>query len=312
MAVLRSAAAYSELPLYRYLGGACAKTMPVPLMNILNGGAHADNKVDVQEFMIAPVGAPTFREALRMGAEIFHALKAVLHKKGYSTAVGDEGGFAPDLKSNEEALQVIMTAIENAGYQAGEDVYLALDVAASELYRDGVYHLDSTGDRYDSGQLTNMLEQWVEKYPILSIEDGLAENDWDGWVDQTKRLGKKIQLVGDDIFVTNPSIFKKGIEKGIANSILIKLNQIGTVTETVDAIQMAYRAGYTSVVSHRSGETEDTIIADLAVALSTGQIKTGSLSRSDRLAKYNQLIRIEEELEETSVYAGSMIFNRFL
>ncbi len=312
MAVLRAAAAYSELPLYRYLGGACARIMPVPMMNILNGGAHADNKVDVQEFMIAPVGAPSFREALRMGAEIFHALKTVLKKEGYSTSVGDEGGFAPNLKSNEEALQVIMRAIEAAGYKAGEDVYLALDLAASELYRDGVYHLDSTGDKFDSRQLVQMLEDWVQKYPILSIEDGLAENDWDGWVYQSERLADKIQLVGDDIFVTNPSIFSKGIEKGIANSILIKLNQIGTVTETVEAIQMAYRAGYTAVVSHRSGETEDTIIADLAVALSTGQIKTGSLSRTDRLAKYNQLIRIEEELEETSIYAGSMIFDRFL
>lgn len=312
MAVLRAAAAYSELPLYRYLGGACAKTMPVPMMNILNGGAHADNKVDVQEFMIAPVGAPSFREALRMGAEIFHSLKAVLKENGYSTSVGDEGGFAPNLKSNEEALQVIMTAIEKAGYKAGEDVYLALDVAASELYHDGVYVLASTGDRLDSKKMVEFMEDWVNRYPILSIEDGLAENDWDGWAYLTERLGARIQLVGDDIFVTNPVIFAEGIEKGIANSILIKLNQIGTVAETVEAIQMAYRAGYTTVVSHRSGETEDTIIADLAVALSTGQIKTGSLSRSDRLAKYNQLIRIEEELEETSVYAGSTVFGRYL
>ncbi len=308
MAVLRAAAAYSELPLYRYLGGACARTMPVPLMNILNGGAHADNRVDIQEFMIVPVGAPSFREGLRMGAEVFHALRAVLKGKGYNTAVGDEGGFAPNLGSNEEALQVILEAIEKAGYTAGEDVMLALDVAASELYRDGKYHLDSTGETLDSAGMTDLMADWAERYPIISIEDGLAENDWDGWKIMTQKLGNKIQLVGDDIFVTNTRIFAEGIEKGICNSILIKLNQIGTVSETVSAIEMAYRAGYTAVVSHRSGETADSIIADLAVALGTGQIKTGSLSRSDRLAKYNQLLRIEEELEEMADYPGTGAF----
>jgi len=308
MAVLRAAAAYSELPLYRYLGGACARTMPVPLMNILNGGAHADNRVDIQEFMIVPVGAPSFREGLRMGAEVFHALRAVLKGKGYNTAVGDEGGFAPNLGSNEEALQVILEAIEKAGYTAGEDVMLALDVAASELYRDGKYHLDSTGETLDSAGMTDLMADWAERYPIISIEDGLAENDWDGWKIITQKLGNKIQLVGDDIFVTNTRIFAEGIEKGICNSILIKLNQIGTVSETVSAIEMAYRAGYTAVVSHRSGETADSIIADLAVALGTGQIKTGSLSRSDRLAKYNQLLRIEEELEEMADYPGTGAF----
>ena len=308
MAVLRAAAAYSELPLYRYLGGACARTMPVPLMNILNGGAHADNRVDIQEFMIVPVGAPSFREGLRMGAEVFHALRAVLKGKGYNTAVGDEGGFAPNLGSNEEALQVILEAIEKAGYTAGEDVMLALDVAASELYRDGKYHLDSTGETLDSAGMTDLMADWAERYPIISIEDGLAENDWDGWKIMTQKLGNKIQLVGDDIFVTNTRIFAEGIEKGICNSILIKLNQIGTVSETVSAIEMAYRAGYTAVVSHRSGETADSIIADLAVALGTGQIKTGSLSRSARLAKYNQLLRIEEELEEMADYPGTGAF----
>lgn len=308
MAVLRAAAAYSELPLYRYLGGACARTMPVPLMNILNGGAHADNRVDIQEFMIVPVGAPSFREGLRMGAEVFHALRAVLKGKGYNTAVGDEGGFAPDLGSNEEALQVILEAIEKAGYAAGEDIMLALDVAASELYRDGRYHLDSTGETLDSAGMIDLMADWTDRYPIISIEDGLAENDWDGWKLMTEKLGDKIQLVGDDIFVTNTRIFAEGIDKGICNSILIKLNQIGTVSETVAAIEMAYRAGYTAVVSHRSGETADSIIADLAVALGTGQIKTGSLSRSDRLAKYNQLLRIEEELEEMADYPGTRAF----
>jgi len=310
MGVLRAAAAYSGLPVYHYLGGACARRMPVPQMNILNGGAHADNRVDVQEFMIVPAGAGSFREALRCGAEVFHALKGVLKDKGYSTAVGDEGGFAPNLGSNEEALQLIVEAIEKSGYKAGEDVFLALDIAASELYRDGRYHLDSTGDVLTSADMIALMADWLGKYPIISIEDGLAENDWDGWEDMTRKLGDKVQLVGDDIFVTNTRIFSKGIQRNIANSILIKLNQIGTVSETVDAIRMAYRSGYTAVVSHRSGETEDSLIADLAVAMETGQIKTGSLSRSDRLAKYNQLLRIEEELEETAVFAGLDGFRR--
>lgn len=312
LAVLRAAAAYSELPLYQYLGGACARDLPVPMMNILNGGAHADNRVDVQEFMIVPAGAPTFREALRMGAEVFHTLKSVLKASGYSTAVGDEGGFAPDLKSDEEALQLIMSAIDKAGYKAGEDIFLALDPAASEFYKDGKYMLSATNQELDSKAMIDLYEKWVDTYPIISIEDGLAENDWDGWKLLTERLGNRIQLVGDDIFVTNTKIFQKGISKGIANSILIKLNQIGTVTETVEAIKMAYRSGYTAVVSHRSGETEDPIIADLAVALGTGQIKTGSASRTDRLAKYNQLLRIEEELEEGAIFSGRRSFSRFL
>lgn len=311
MAVLKAAAEYSGLPLFKYLGGVCAKELPVPMMNILNGGEHADNKVDVQEFMIVPHGAPSFREALRMSTEVFHTLKKVLKSKGYSTSVGDEGGFAPDLKSNAEALDLIVEAIEKAGYKPGVDISLAIDTAASELIgEDGKYHLDSTGDILSSEEMVKLYEEWVEKYPIVSIEDGLSENDWDGWKVLTDRLGKKIQLVGDDIFVTNTKIFKKGIEKGIANSILIKLNQIGSVSETVDAIKMAYRAGYTAVVSHRSGETEDTTIADLVVALGTGQIKTGSLSRSDRLAKYNQLLRIEELLEEDALYSNSFTFNK--
>jgi len=311
MAVLKAAAEYSGLPLFKYLGGACAKELPVPMMNILNGGEHADNKVDVQEFMIVPHGAPTFREALRMGAEIFHTLKKVLKSKGYSTSVGDEGGFAPDLKSNGEALEVIMEAIEKAGYIAGKDVSLAIDTAASELIGDDKkYHLESTGEVKTSEEMVELYEEWIDKYPIVSIEDGLSENDWDGWKTMTERLGDKVQLVGDDIFVTNTKIFAEGIKKGIANSILIKLNQIGTVSETVDAIKMAYRAGYTAVVSHRSGETEDSTIADLAVALGTGQIKTGSLSRSDRLAKYNQLLRIEELLEEDALYSSSFTFNK--
>ncbi len=311
MAVLKAAAEYSGLPLFKYLGGACAKELPVPMMNILNGGEHADNKVDVQEFMIVPHGAPTFREALRMGAEVFHTLKKVLKGRGYSTSVGDEGGFAPDLKSNGEALEVIMEAIEKAGYVAGKDISLAIDVAASELIGDDKkYHLESTGEVKTSEEMVALYEEWINKYPIVSIEDGLGENDWDGWKVMTERLGDKVQLVGDDIFVTNTKIFEEGIKKGIANSILIKLNQIGTVSETVDAIKMAYRAGYTAVVSHRSGETEDSTIADLAVALGTGQIKTGSLSRSDRLAKYNQLLRIEELLEEDALYSSSFTFNK--
>ncbi len=310
LAVAKAAAEYSELPLFKYLGGNQARVLPVPLMNVLNGGAHADNRVDVQEFMIVPAGAPSFSEALRYGAEVFHTLKKVLKDKGYSTAVGDEGGFAPDLKSNEEALQLIVEAIEKAGYKPGEDVFIALDPAASEFYKEGKYHLDSTGDILSSEQMIELYSDWVNKYPIFSIEDGFAESDWDGWKKLTEKLGDKIQLVGDDIFVTNPEIFKEGIEKGIANSILIKLNQIGTLTETVDTIKMAKLNGYTSVVSHRSGETEDTTIADFAVAFETGQIKTGSMSRTDRLAKYNQLLRIEELLDEDGVFAGLSILKR--
>ncbi len=312
LAVAKAAAEYSELPLFKYLGGAQARVLPVPMMNVLNGGAHADNRVDVQEFMIVPAGAPSFSEALRYGAEVFHTLKKVLKDKGYSTAVGDEGGFAPDLKSNEEALKLIVEAIEKAGYKPGEEIFIALDPAASEFFKDGKYHLDSTGDVFTSEQMIDLYNEWVKKYPIFSIEDGLAESDWDGWKKLTEKLGDKIQLVGDDIFVTNPEIFKEGIEKGIANSILIKLNQIGTLTETVNTIKMAKLNGYTAVVSHRSGETEDTTIADFSVAFETGQIKTGSMSRTDRLAKYNQLLRIEELLSEDAVYAGLSIIKRNL
>ncbi len=312
MAVLRAAAAYSELPVYQYLGGACARDIPVPMMNILNGGAHADNRVDIQEFMIVPAGAPTFREALRYGSEVFHTLKSILKEKGYRTSVGDEGGFAPNLKSNEEALQLIVSAIKEAGYEPGKDVFLALDPAASEFYKDGKYVLSSTGDKLDSNGMIAVYEDWISKYPIVMIEDGLAENDWDGWEEMTKRMGNRIQLTGDDIFVTNTKIIREGIARGIANAVLIKLNQIGTVTETVEAIKMAYRAGYGAVVSHRSGETEDPIIADLAVALGTRQIKTGSASRTDRLAKYNQLLRIEEELEDGALYAGTTPFDKYL
>lgn len=307
MACAKAAAKYSGLPLFKYLGGIQARLLPVPLMNILNGGVHADNRVDIQEFMIAPIGAPVFSEALRYGAEVFHTLKKVLKDRGYSTAVGDEGGFAPDLKSNEEALELIVEAIEKAGYVAGVDIYIALDPAASEFYRDNKYHLSSTGEILSSEQMIELYEKWIKKYPIFSIEDGLAEDDWDGWKLMTDRLGDKIQLVGDDIFVTNSEILQQGIEKGIANSILIKLNQIGTITETVNTIKLAKSNGYTCVISHRSGETEDTTIADLSVAFETGQIKTGSLSRSERLAKYNQLLRIEEELGDDAIYAGESI-----
>jgi len=309
MACAKAAAEDSGLPLYQYLGGANAKELPLPMMNIINGGEHADNNVDIQEFMIMPAGAENFKEALRMGAEIFHALKKVLKDKGYNTSVGDEGGFAPNLKSNEEALQVIMEAIKAAGYKPGEDVLLALDVAASELYKDGKYVLaNETKPEKTAAELIDFYADLVERYPIISIEDGLAENDWDGWKLMTDKLGKKIQIVGDDLFVTNPGILKEGIEKGIANSILIKLNQIGTLTETLDAIEMAKRAGYTTVISHRSGETEDTTIADLAVATNAGQIKTGSLCRTDRVCKYNQLLRIEDELDETAIFAGKDVF----
>ncbi|NQY26559.1 MAG: phosphopyruvate hydratase [Piscirickettsiaceae bacterium] len=309
MATARAAANDADLPLYRYLGGDKASLMPVPMMNIINGGSHADNSVDFQEFMIIPVGAPSFAEAVRYGAEVFHALKKVLNERGLNTAVGDEGGFAPDLPSNEAAIEVILEAIANAGYEAGKDIMLALDTASSEFFHDGQYVLASENRTLSSEQMVDLFEDWVNKYPILSIEDGMDENDWDGWKLLTDRIGDKVQLVGDDLFVTNTAILEQGIAKEIANSILIKVNQIGTLTETFAAIDMAKKAGYTSVMSHRSGETEDTIIADLAVATSTGQIKTGSLSRSDRIAKYNQLIRIEAELGDRAIYPGLNAFN---
>ena len=309
LAVAKAAAEEAGQPLYKYIGGANARELPLPMMNIINGGAHADNNVDIQEFMIMPAGAGTFKEALRMGAEIFHALKGVLKGKGYNTAVGDEGGFAPNLKSNEEALEVIMEAIVKAGYKPGEDILLALDVASSELFKDGKYTLENEKQKVKTPvEMVDFYENLVNKYPIISIEDGMAENDWDGWKLLTDRLGKRIQIVGDDLFVTNPKILKEGIQKGIANSILIKLNQIGTLTETLEAIEMAKRAGYTTVISHRSGETEDTTLADLAVAVNSGQIKTGSLCRTDRVAKYNQLLRIEDELDSTSLFKGHDVF----
>jgi len=308
LAVAKAAAALLDLPLYQYLGGVNAKVLPVPMMNILNGGAHADNNVDIQEFMIMPLGAESFSHALRIGVEVFHNLKTTLKGKGYNTAVGDEGGFAPNLNSNEEAIEVILESIEKAGYKAGKDVHIALDSAASSFYKDDIYILGAEKEPEKASEdMVNFYSALVEKYPIISIEDGLAENDWDGWKLLTERLGNKIQIVGDDIFVTNTRIFKKGIEQGIANSILIKVNQIGTLTETMDAIEMAKRAGYTAIVSHRSGETEDTTIADLVVACNTGQIKTGSVSRTDRVAKYNQLIRIEEELGQEAVFSGKEV-----
>lgn len=305
MAVARAAAQETGQPLYRYLGGTNARVLPVPLMNIINGGAHADNRLDLQEFMIVPVGADRFSEALRMATEVFHTLKGILKKRGLNTAVGDEGGFAPDLGSNEEALALIVRAIEDAGYKAGKDIALALDAAASEFYDKGVYHLsaEKKPDR-SSEELIDYYAKLVDRYPILSIEDGVSEHDWKGWKLLTEALGRRVQLVGDDVFVTNVEIFSKGIREGIANSILIKVNQIGSLTETFDAIELAKRSGYTAVVSHRSGETEDTTIADIAVAMNTGQIKTGSLSRTDRMAKYNQLLRIEEELGAGAVYLG--------
>jgi len=308
LAVAKAAAEEAGLPLYHYLGGPNAKELPVPMMNVLNGGAHADNNVDIQEFMIIPAGASSCTEAIRIGAEVFHNLKSVLKKKGYNTAVGDEGGFAPNLKSNEEAVQVILEAIEKAGYKPGQEVFLGLDAAASEFYENGVYDLKGEGKKKSSEEMVAFYEEWIKRYPIITIEDGMSEKDWKGWKLLTDKLGKKIQLVGDDIFVTNTSIFKKGIAEGIGNSILIKLNQIGTLTETLDAIEMAKRARYTAVVSHRSGESEDATIADLAVATNAGQIKTGSLSRTDRIAKYNQLIRIEEELGDAAVYRGKDVF----
>jgi len=309
LAAAKAAAMDCDLPLYKYIGGANAKELPVPMMNIINGGSHADNNVDIQEFMVMPVGSKNIKEAIQTGAEIFHTLKKVLNKKGYNTAVGDEGGFAPDLKSNVEAVEVILEAIGLAGYSAGKDVFIALDAAASEFCKDGKYILSAESSKNkSSGEMISFYEEWVRQYPIISLEDPLAEDDWEGWKELTERLGKKVQVVGDDIFVTNTKILKKGIEQKIANSILIKLNQIGTLTETLDAIEMAKRAGFTTVVSHRSGETEDSTIADLAVAVNAGQIKTGSMSRTDRVAKYNQLIRIEEELGNSAVYKGENIF----
>jgi len=308
MACAKAAAIEAGLPLYRYLGGDSAKVMPVPMMNIINGGSHADNSVDLQEFMIQPVGAPNIAEAIRYGAEVFHALKKVLHDRGLNTAVGDEGGFAPDLPSNEAALEIIVEAIEAAGYVPGKDIYIAIDAAASEFYKDGKYELSSEGKSLTAAEFVDVLASWVDKYPILSIEDGLDESDWEGWAIMSEKLGNKIQLVGDDLFVTNTEILKRGIDNNIANSILIKVNQIGTLTETFAAIDMAKAAGYTAVMSHRSGETEDATIADLAVATTTGQIKTGSLSRSDRIAKYNQLLRIAEELGDAATYPGLSAF----
>ena len=308
MAVAKAAAASAGLPLYRYIGGANAKVLPSPMMNILNGGKHADNNVDIQEFMVMPLGAPTFSEALRMGTEVFHSLKKVLNSKGYNTAVGDEGGFAPNLGSNEEALAIIVEAIEAAGYVPGKDVYLALDVASTELYHDGIYDLAGEGVQKTASEMVDFYEELCSKYPVISIEDGLAEEDWEGWKMMTERLGGKVQLVGDDLFVTNTRRLSKGIAQDTANSILVKVNQIGTLTETLEAVEMAKQAGYTAVISHRSGETEDATIADIAVATNAGQIKTGAPSRSDRVAKYNQLLRIEEELDEVAVYNGIKSF----
>jgi enolase len=310
MACARAAAEQAGLPLYRYLGGAAPMALPVPMMNIINGGEHANNNIDMQEFMVIPVGAPSFREALRYGAEVFHALKKLLDKAGMATTVGDEGGFAPNLESHEAALKLIVQAIEAAGLQPGIDVAIGVDCAASEFYKDGRYHLESEGLKLTSAELTDYLVAWCDKYPIISIEDAMAEGDWEGWKILTDKLGTRVQLVGDDLFVTNTKILKEGIEKGIANSILIKVNQIGTLSETFQAIEMAKQAGYTSVISHRSGETEDTTIADLSVATNARQIKTGSLSRSDRMAKYNQLLRIEEELGDTASYPGRDAFRQ--
>jgi enolase len=308
MAVARAAAEESGLPLYRYFGGMNGCQLPVPMMNVINGGAHANNNLDLQELMIIPVGAPNFREAVRYGAEVFHALKKIIHDKGMSIAVGDEGGFAPNVPNHEAAIQMILDAISAAGYTAGEQIAIGLDCAASEFYKGGKYELEGEGLSLTGEQWIDMLATWVDKYPIISIEDGMAEGDWDGWKLLTERLGKKVQIVGDDLFVTNTKILKEGIDKGIANSILIKINQIGTLTETFAAIEMAKRAGYTAVISHRSGETEDSTIADIAVGLNAGQIKTGSMSRSDRMAKYNQLLRIEEDLGDVAEYPGRTAF----
>lgn len=313
LATAKLAAQYSGQPLYRYVGGVNAHVMPVPMMNILNGGSHADNSIDFQEFMIMPFGADSFREGLRMGVEIFHHLKKELKKKGYSTNVGDEGGFAPNIKSNEEAIEIVLQSIESAGYKPGDDVFIAMDAAASEFYNreEQVYHFHkSSGQKISSAEMVDYWANWCDKYPIFSIEDGLDEDDWDGWSALTQKIGDKVQLVGDDLFVTNTKRLRRGIEEGVANSILIKVNQIGTLSETIDAIQLASRNGYTQVMSHRSGETEDTTIADLAVAMNCGQIKTGSASRSDRIAKYNQLLRIEEELGHLAVYPGKSMLGR--
>ena len=304
VAAAKAAAREADLPLYRYLSTRSGFQMPVPMMNIINGGAHADNNVDMQEFMILPVGAPTLAEAVRYGAEVFHSLKRVLRERGLNTAVGDEGGFAPDLPSNEAAIEVILEAIGRAGFEAGKDIFLGLDTASSEFYRDGKYQLSSEGRALSSVEMVDYLADWVERYPIISIEDGMAENDWDGWALLTERLGQRVQLVGDDLFVTNPAIIRQGIERGVSNAVLIKLNQIGTLTETLEAIEMAKAAGWGTIISHRSGETEDVTIADLAVATAAGQIKTGSMSRSDRVAKYNRLLRIEGMLQQKGPYAG--------
>ena len=308
MACARAAANYVGQPLYRYLGGAGAVQMPVPMMNVINGGAHANNNLDLQEFMIIPVGAPSFSEAIRYGAETFHALKKIINARGMSTAVGDEGGFAPNIDSHEEAIELIIEAIQAAGYVPGKDIAIGLDCASSEFFEDGRYVQKGQGKSYTADEWIDVLENWVGRYPIISIEDGMAEGDWEGWKKLTDRLGRRVQLVGDDLFVTNPKILREGIQKGVANSILIKVNQVGSLTETLAAIEMAKRAGYSVVVSHRSGETEDSFIADLAVAVNAGQIKTGSMSRSDRIAKYNQLLRIEEELDDQAVYPGRDAF----
>ncbi|NDC09220.1 MAG: phosphopyruvate hydratase [Oxalobacteraceae bacterium] len=308
MAVAKAAAEEAGLPLYRYFGGSGAMQMPVPMMNVINGGAHADNNLDIQEFMIIPVGAPSFREAIRYGAEVFHTLKRILHDKGLTTAVGDEGGFAPSVQSHEDAILLILQAIERAGYEPGTQIALGLDCAASEFYKEGLYHLDGEGLKLSADDFTNLLSTWCDKYPIISIEDAMHEGDWTGWATLTKALGNKVQLVGDDLFVTNTKILRQGIDEGIANSILIKINQIGTLTETFAAIEMAKRAGYTAVISHRSGETEDSTIADIAVGTNALQIKTGSMSRSDRMVKYNQLLRIEEDLGDIASYPGRDAF----
>jgi enolase len=310
LAAARAAAATFDMPLYRYLGGNNAKTLPVPMMNVINGGKHADNNVDMQEFMLAPIGFDTFREALRAGVETFHHLKKVLSKKGYNTNVGDEGGFAPDLKSNQEAVEVLLTAIEAAGYKPGEQICLALDPASTEFFKDGKYHLEAEKKKLEPDEMIAYWEEWVKKYPIISIEDGLAEDDWKSWAKLTKKLGNKCQLVGDDLFVTNVERLQKGIDSGVANAILVKVNQIGTLTEAMDAIELAKSHGYRNMISHRSGETEDSFIADLAVAVNAGQIKTGSASRSDRVAKYNRLLRIESELGDRAVYLGERAFNQ--
>jgi enolase len=308
MAVAKAAAEESGLPLYRYFGGSGAMQMPVPMMNVINGGAHANNNLDMQEFMIIPIGAPTFREAVRYGSEVFHSLRKIINDKGMSTAVGDEGGFAPSVANHEAAIQLIITAIEQAGYTPGTDVSIGVDCASTEFYREGKYHLNAEGLILDAAGLTDVLAGWVDKYPIISIEDGMAEADWDGWIIHTEQLGKRVQLVGDDVFVTNTKLIKEGIQRGVANSVLIKINQIGTLTETFQAIEMAKRARYTAVVSHRSGETEDTTIADIAIGTNALQIKTGSMSRTDRIAKYNQLLRIEEDLGEVASYPGRSAF----